>query len=887
MSIQLQKIIRDLWIYRMRTGLSIFAICVGLVVFGGIATALDALSQSYEQAFRQSNPAQIAMQVSTFESSLLRRVEGIDHVVASDARFLTSNVRVRLVNDEWISLSLHASDDYSTINLHRIFAEPDTIGYVPPRGTLWLDRSILQRNDLSSGDFITVQNANGDQYDLQIAGFVNDIIAFPSHLSDQAVAFVSFETLRDMKLAMFTRPNQATFNQLYIRTDYPTDAVIEIRSVVKDVEDELLKHGYRVISTEFLTDAPPLETQTNALNILLIISTILSFGVTGVMIANFVSAIVGRQINEIGIMKSLGAVPTQIITMFFIMMVIMGMIAFVLAYPLTGLMAEALNSFLINMIDIDVDSIVVPPNIRIFQFVSALLIPLLASIIPILQGATLTVKETLRNDGNITGGFISWLMFLPRLVTSNILFQMSMRNIFMKPGRFILTTISLTLPGALFIASFGIETSLRTLDSTLSDSLFSYDIEFSFDGTIPIRQIEKIAEKQPGVLYVEAWRQGSVHRIYGEVSGDRPVFNGGGNNLAPPTEGNGNALPPPPTGANSNRPPPPTGANGNRPPPPTGANGNRPPPPTGANGNRPPPPLNDGAAPNESTISGDIPLRGVPIASSIIRFTPNQLLQGGWLQDSNDILLTYEGYEALSINVDGSSTIMVGNTTTNEHRWDVIGVTGQMLISEGFVDINTFERFIPLSASTIRLAIVTESRDTREINRVLEELRFAYNRERINVNASTSIREFVERRGERLNIVTETLITLSIMIGTVSVIGLISTISINVRERTKSIGILRSLGGDYRHLAAMVFIESLTIVFTSYILAFGLSFVVGNQMSDVLGNQIYSLDASYSLIWFGAVVWFVIMSLIGTIGALGPALYAINITISDTLRYDG
>ncbi len=878
MSIQLQKIIRDLWIYRMRTGLSIFAICVGLVVFGGIATALDALSESYEKAFRQSNPAQIAMQVSTFESSLLRRVEGIDHVVASDARFLTSSVRVKLAGEEWISLSLHASDDYSTLNLHRIFAEPETIGYVPPRGTLWLDRSILQRNDVSNGDFVTVQNANGDQYDLQIAGFVNDVIAFPSHLSDQAVAFVSFETLRDIKLAMFTRPNQATFNQLYIRTDYPTDAVIEIRRVVKDVEDELQTHGYHVISTEFLSDAPPLQTQTDALNILLIISTILSFGVTGVMIANFVSAIVGRQINEIGIMKSLGAVPTQIITMFFIMMVIMGLIAFALSYPLTGLMAEALNSFLINMIDIDVDYIVVPLNIRIFQFVAALLIPLLASIIPILQGATLTVKETLRNDGNITGGFISWLLFLPRLITSNVLFQMSMRNIFMKPGRFILTTISLTLPGALFIASFGIETSLRTLDSTLSDSLFSYDIELSFDGTVPIRQIEQIAQKQSGVLYVEAWRQGNVHRIYGETGDERPQLpNDINNNFPPPSEENGNALPPPPTRGNGNRPPPP----------PNRGNGNRPPPPNGGNGTRPPPPPSDGSTPNESPISGDIPLRGVPIASGIIRFSPDQLLQGRWLQDSNDILLTYEGYEALSINVDGSSTIMVGNATTNEDRWDVVGVTGQLLISEGFVDINTFERFVPLSASTIRLAIVTQSKDTRDINRVLEELRYVYNRERINVNASTSIREFVERRGERLNIVTETLITLSIMIGTVSVIGLISTISINVRERTKSIGILRSLGGDYRHLAAMVFIESLTIVFTSYILAFGLSFVVGNQMSDVLGNQIYSLDASYSLMWFGAVVWFVIMLLIGTIGAIGPALYAINITISDTLRYDG
>jgi len=58
-------------------------------------------------------------------------------------------------------------------------------------------------------------------------------------------------------------------------------------------------------------------------------------------------------------------------------------------------------------------------------------------------------------------------------------------------------------------------------------------------------------------------------------------------------------------------------------------------------------------------------------------------------------------------------------------------------------------------------------------------------------------------------------------------------------------------------------------------------------MADVLGNQIYSLDGNYSLTAYGAVVWFAIMLFIGIIGALGPAIYAINITISDTLRYDG
>jgi len=233
-----------------------------------------------------------------------------------------------------------------------------------------------------------------------------------------------------------------------------------------------------------------------------------------------------------------------------------------------------------------------------------------------------------------------------------------------------------------------------------------------------------------------------------------------------------------------------------------------------------------------------------------------------------------------------STEVTLGGSNSDDKIFNVAGVTGQLII-ESFVDIHTFERFIPNWASSIRIAIVTDSPNQESMDRVLENLRQAYNDEGIPVNASVSVRELVERRTERLGIVTQTLITLAVIVGVVSVIGLISTLSINIRERTKSIGILRSLGGDYRHLGMMVLIESLTILFISYVLAFPVSFIIGYGISDILGEQMYSLEAHYAIQPFGVVVWLVVMILVGLIATLGPALYAMNITISDTLRYEG
>jgi len=901
MNVQFQKIYRDLWLYRLRTGLSIFTICVGLVVFGGIATSLDILTTTYNDVFRQAQPAQIVMTLPAFDEALLRRLNDTNGILSYDARYVTRNVRLATQPDHWISMELHATWDYRAVVHHRIFAEPATFGVVPERGTVWLDRSILRDNNLAIGDTVLVENADGSQHALIISGFVNDVIAFPTTFSDTAVAFVSLDTLQDMQLAIYNRPTQPAFNTLYIRYNVPTGDVLRIRSLTAQLEEEIQSHGYNVMSTTYLTDEPPLKSQTDALNFLLVISSILSFIVTGVLIANFISAIIGSQISEIAIMKSLGAVPSQIIRLFFIMVILIGLIAFALSIPFTGIFASVMSKFLATLIDIDIPQVVVSLDIRLLQFAIAVTLPVVASLLPIAQGAGTTVRDILRSEGTSTNRIIRWVVVGWSSLAPLLLIRLSIRNIFLKPGRFLLTIFALMFPGALFIASFGIEASLKTLDSNLTQSLYNYDIEFVFDGIVPIKQITRLAEKQAGVQYVEAWRQGSMYRIYRALpEGQRPP-QPAANTETQPILTDSKVLPPP-DGQGSNRPPrrPRFNAQGTPLPPP-----NRPPnanlaisqaqPSATAEVNPPSQTITSeqsniapqGRQSGERSISGDLLIRGVPINSQLIRFTPDQLLNGGWLQDSNDILLTHEAYETISLNVDRSPAFVSGNSTGKEQVWQVSGVTGSLLLSEGYVDINTFEQFIPFYESTIRLAIVTTTDRPDEINQIMENLRQVYNDNGINVNSSFSLNEFITSRADRLNIVTQTLLLLASVIGTVSVIGLISTISINIRERTKSIGILRSLGGNYRHLGTMVVSESLSIVLLSYVLAFLISFPVGNQMTTALADSIYMLDISYQPQAIGAVIWFIIVLVIGLVVAIGPALYAINVTISDTLRYEG
>ncbi|NIV57439.1 MAG: FtsX-like permease family protein, partial [Actinobacteria bacterium] len=67
-------------------------------------------------------------------------------------------------------------------------------------------------------------------------------------------------------------------------------------------------------------------------------------------------------------------------------------------------------------------------------------------------------------------------------------------------------------------------------------------------------------------------------------------------------------------------------------------------------------------------------------------------------------------------------------------------------------------------------------------------------------------------------------------------IGLVNTMTMNVIERTREIGILRSIGARARHIRRMIRAEALILSVLGWIAAIPIGYAIGSLLTWLLGD---------------------------------------------------
>jgi putative ABC transport system permease protein len=109
------------------------------------------------------------------------------------------------------------------------------------------------------------------------------------------------------------------------------------------------------------------------------------------------------------------------------------------------------------------------PQVVLIQGGLALIVPELAAFLPIWQGSGLSVKDALSGSArnlNPSNGWLEHLLARIRWLSRPM--RISVRNVFRRKGRLILTLTTLTMGGAVFIATFNVRVSLNQYVAQLS-----------------------------------------------------------------------------------------------------------------------------------------------------------------------------------------------------------------------------------------------------------------------------------------------------------------------------------------------------------------------------------------------------------------------------------
>jgi putative ABC transport system permease protein len=130
------------------------------------------------------------------------------------------------------------------------------------------------------------------------------------------------------------------------------------------------------------------------------------------------------------------------------------------------------------------------------------------------------------------------------------------------------------------------------------------------------------------------------------------------------------------------------------------------------------------------------------------------------------------------------------------------------------------------------------------------------------------------------------LLIMALMLAVVGGLGLMGTMSINVLERTREIGVLRAIGTPNKGVARVFIREGIAIGLISWLLGAILAYPLGKGLSDAVGLSVMGVPLNFSYSITGVWVWLVLVVILSAMASFIPARTASRLTVREVLAYE-
>ncbi|MFN2137025.1 MAG: FtsX-like permease family protein [Candidatus Promineifilaceae bacterium] len=139
---------------------------------------------------------------------------------------------------------------------------------------------------------------------------------------------------------------------------------------------------------------------------------------------------------------------------------------------------------------------------------------------------------------------------------------------------------------------------------------------------------------------------------------------------------------------------------------------------------------------------------------------------------------------------------------------------------------------------------------------------------------------------ERFNIITVILLVMASLMAVVGALGLMGTMSINVLERKREIGVMRAIGASDRAVLRIFLLEGIVIGIMSWAGAILISQPMSRLISRQVGLAFLELPLHFKYNWFGPLLWLIIVIFISALASLLPAYNAARLSVRETIAYE-
>ena len=130
------------------------------------------------------------------------------------------------------------------------------------------------------------------------------------------------------------------------------------------------------------------------------------------------------------------------------------------------------------------------------------------------------------------------------------------------------------------------------------------------------------------------------------------------------------------------------------------------------------------------------------------------------------------------------------------------------------------------------------------------------------------------------------LLVMASLIALVGGLGLMSTMGMNVIERTREIGVIRAIGASDGSVLQLVIVEGMLIGVLSWILGAILAVPIGMLLGYAVGMAFLFSPLPFLFSMDGFLVWLVIVLVLSALASFVPARNASRLTVREVLSYE-
>ena len=224
-----------------------------------------------------------------------------------------------------------------------------------------------------------------------------------------------------------------------------------------------------------------------------------------------------------------------------------------------------------------------------------------------------------------------------------------------------------------------------------------------------------------------------------------------------------------------------------------------------------------------------------------------------------------------------------------EDSWEVVGIYAFVSMLGDPMAYATFDYVadkvnLPNQASSFR--VIADSNTTESLQALVQDINHQLENKNYAVQSILRGDTMRENASIGVNTLVIFLLIMALLTAFVGSIGLMGTMSINVLERTREIGVMRTIGAVDFVVMQSVIIEGLVIGLITWLIAIALSYPISSASLTIIGQTM--AGATFDLVFtpLGVIIWLGVVVMLSVIASVMPARNAARLTINEVLAYE-